>query len=234
MFNVTLLRCWWWWNTAVARIVLCVKTRGKSVFKWNNRKRRGKRKPCGWWRPWSKAEPRKNYENCKYTLCFYGKLNPPIKTVLYEWKFSNSLVKPNLYCGEKPFPLFSISPPPSPPPLAFCFSPTPLPARIVKSALYNNLTSLIHSHPSRENPIASSSISPIALCTVDSSKHRYSSNLLKPPSPPFLYLPSPSNPPTNTQSVNNRLMSDKMGWREIGGPLKCYKGLMCDVRYSPP
>lgn len=29
-------------------------------------------------------------------------------------------------------------------------------------------------------------------------------------------------------------MSDKMWWREIGSPLKCYKGLMCDVRYSLP
>lgn len=37
------------------------------------------------------------------------------------------------------------------------------------SALYNNLTSLIQIHPSRENPIASSSICPTALHAVDSS-----------------------------------------------------------------
>lgn len=60
----------------------------------------------------------------------------------------------------------------SPPSLVFPFSPTSQRVSIVESALYNNLTLLIHSHPSRENPIASSSVCPTALRTVDSSKHR--------------------------------------------------------------
>lgn len=92
--------------------------------------------------------------------------------------------------------------------LALLFAP------IVKSALYNNLTSHIHSQWSKENPIASPSVCPGAL-------YDRWYELQSPKSPT-----SPCNPP----SVNNGPMFDK---RKSESPLKCYKGLMCHVRCAP-